>query len=82
MKKINSIGYGSKVIDIGIVLLAVIPLMLKAASYITGRLVFPLLGKISFCCGAVIFEGLKSEEVIELLQKNWVFLKRTLTSSI
>lgn len=68
MKKINSIGYGGKVIDIGIVLLAVIPLMLKAASYITGRLVFPPLGKISFCCGAVVLIGFAILLAVELHQ--------------
>lgn len=68
MKKINSIGYGGKVIGIGALLLVVIPLILKIASYLTRRLVFPLLSKISVCCGAVILVGFAILLAIELHQ--------------
>lgn len=68
MKKINSIGYGGKVIGVGTVLLAVIPLILKVASYLTGRLVFPLLSKISFGCGTVVLIGFAILLAIELHQ--------------
>lgn len=68
MKKINSIGYGGRVIGVGTVLLAVVPLALKIASYLTGRLVFPLLSKISFGCGAVILVGFAILLAIELHQ--------------
>lgn len=68
MKKINSVGYGGNVIGVGTVLFAVIPLILKVAAYLTGKLVFSLLGKISFCCGAVILVGFAILLAVELHQ--------------
>lgn len=68
MKKINSIGYGGKVIGAGLVFAAVIPSALKLVSLVAGKPVLPLVSKISLGCGAVILIGFAILLAIELHQ--------------
>lgn len=68
MKKINSIGYGGKVIGCGIVLAAIVPLTLKLVSLLVEKPIFPLIGKISHGVGAVILIGFAVLLAIEFHQ--------------
>lgn len=68
MKKINSIGYGGRIIGLGLVLLAVIPLILKLAVGAIENQLIPLISKISFTMGVVVLLGFSVLLVIELRQ--------------
>ncbi len=68
MKKINSIDYGGKVIGIGLVFLALIPVVLYALNSFLGSPLVHTLMIISLIIGAVIEVGFGCVLLIELRQ--------------